>query len=103
VYRINFYVPEEELDRVKAKMFEKGAGRIGDYEHCAWQVLGKGQFRPLSGSMPFIGEQGKVATVSEFYCSMVCLDEHITAVVSALKEAHPYETPAYEVIKLEEF
>ena len=58
VYKLCFYVPESHLESVKQAVFEAGAGAIGDYRDCCWQVKGQGQFRPMAGSQPFLGEQG---------------------------------------------
>ena len=100
MYKLVFFVPEPHLEEVKEAVFDAGAGRIGDYDHCCWQVMGEGQFRPLSGSDPFLGEQGKVTQVAEYRVEMVCEDRLIADAVDALKLAHPYEEPAYDVIKL---
>ncbi len=102
MYKLCFFVPEADVDLVKAAVFKAGAGRIGDYDHCCWQVLGQGQFRPLPGSQPHIGQQGAIETVAEYKVEMVCDDSLVTAAVDALKQAHPYEEPAFEVWKLEE-
>jgi hypothetical protein len=103
MYKLCFYVPATHLDAVKSAVFATGAGRIGDYDSCCWQVLGCGQFRPLAGSSPFVGAEGRVETVAEYKVEMVCGDELIVAAVNALKAAHPYEEPAYQVWRLEEF
>lgn len=100
MYKLCFYVPGEHLEPVKQAVFDAGAGRIGDYDCCCWQVEGTGQFRPLEGSDPFIGAQGEVEQVSEYRVEMVCAEQHLAAVVAALKEAHPYEEPAWDVIAL---
>lgn len=102
MYKLCFFVPEADVDLVKAAVFKAGAGRIGDYDHCCWQVLGQGQFRPLPGSQPHIGQQGAIETVAEYKVEMVCDDSLVAAAVDALKQAHPYEEPAFEVWKLEE-
>ncbi|MEC8427736.1 MAG: YqfO family protein [Pseudomonadota bacterium] len=102
MYKLCFFVPEADVDLVKAAVFKAGAGRIGDYDHCCWQVLGQGQFRPLPGSQPHIGRQGAIETVAEYKVEMVCDDSLVAAAVDALKQAHPYEEPAFEVWKLEE-
>ena len=81
-------------------LFEKGAGHYEKYDCCAWQVKGEGQFRPLEGSNPFLGQQGKIERVSEYKVEMVCDDKRIKSVVSALLLAHPYQEPAYEVYKI---
>lgn len=103
MYKLCFFVPESHLEAVKAAVFAAGGGRIGDYEHCCWQVLGQGQFRPGSGADPFIGEVGRLETVAEYRVELVCEDERIASVVAALKAAHPYEEPAYDVVRLAEF
>ena len=100
MYKLCFYVPESHLEAVKQAMFAAGAGRIGDYDSCCWQVEGTGQFRPLSGSEPFLGQQGVVERVAEYRVEMVCEDNCIEAVVAALREAHPYEEPAWDVVLL---
>ena len=76
-------------------MFATGAGRIGDYDSCCWQTLGQGQFRPIDGAKPYIGQQGVLETVEEYKVELVCQDDLIVAAVAALKQAHPYEEPAY--------
>jgi hypothetical protein len=103
VYKLAFFVPPSHVHEVKEAVFATGAGRIGLYDHCAWQVLGQGQFRPLDGSQPFIGEGGVVERLAEWKVELVCADELIEAAVLALKQAHPYETPAYEVWRLADF
>jgi hypothetical protein len=95
--RINVYIPETHLEPVKQAMFEAGAGRIGNYDSCCWQTKGTGQFRPLEGNNAFIGETGKVEQVEEYKVELVCEDTKIHAVVAAMKQAHPYEEPAYDV------
>jgi len=100
LYQINFYVPKEHCEKVKQAMFDAGAGIIGDYQECSWQILGKGQFKPMQGSQPFLGKQDQLETVAEYKVEMICKAEKIEAVIQALKSSHPYEVPAYSVIKL---
>ena len=101
LYKIELYVPESHLAAVKTAMFEAGAGRVGNYDCCAWQTRGEGQFRPLDGSTPFLGSQGQIETVIEYKLELVCEESCIEAVVDALKRAHPYEEVAYTVIRTE--
>lgn len=103
MYKICFYVPITHVDQVKNAMFASGAGKIGNYSYCAWQILGEGQFMPLEGSNAFIGAQNYLEKVAEYKVEMVCDSQYIREVVAALKEAHPYEEPAYQIIKLEDF
>lgn len=102
MFKLCFYVPESHVETVKNALFDAGAGRIGDYEHCAWQVLGQGQFRPLAGSQPFIGSQDTLESVAEYRVEMVCADAVLKAVVTAFRRAHPYEEPAFDVVRVED-
>ncbi|MEE8056262.1 MAG: YqfO family protein [Pseudomonadales bacterium] len=102
MYKLCFYVPESHLDTVKSALFAIGAGKIGDYDRCCWQTLGQGQFRPLEGSAPYMGQQGKVEIVVEYKVEMVFEDCLLKQVVAALKQAHPYEEPAYDIWQLVE-
>lgn len=92
---ICFYVPISHAEAVKSAMFAAGAGRIGNYDCCAWQTAGQGQFRPLDGSAPFVGKQGRLEQVEELKVEMAVQSDCLEAVVAALRQAHPYETPAY--------
>lgn len=103
MYKITVYVPASHLEQVKAAMFSAGAGRVGNYDSCAWQVRGLGQFRPLKGANPFLGHVGALEQVEEWKVELVCPDECVREVISALREAHPYEEPAYDVLKTEDF
>lgn len=101
MYKICFYVPASHLEKVKKAMFTQGAGKIGHYSCCAWQTLGEGQFMPLSGSHAYIGEEDKLEKLEEYKVEMVCESNLIEKTINALKTAHPYEEPAYQVIRLE--
>lgn len=101
--KISFFVPIKYAEKVKCAVFLTGAGELGDYDNCSWETLGSGQFRPLSGSDPFLGNEGVLEKVEELKVEMVCRTECIETAIAALKEAHPYETPAYDVIKLEPY
>jgi hypothetical protein len=97
MYKLVFFVPESHLEQVKAALFSVGAGRWGDYDQCCWQVLGEGQFRPLAGSHPYIGEEGQLTKVPEYRVEMVCMDSRLQDALQALRDAHPYEEPAFDV------
>src|SRR5690606_6206201 len=102
MYQLVFYIPESHLEEVKDAVFATGAGRIGNYEACCWQVSGQGQFRALAGSQPFLGSEGALETVVEYRVELVCEDALVTPALAALKAAHPYEEPAYIVLKVAE-
>ncbi|MBH0084857.1 NGG1p interacting factor NIF3 [Psychrobacter sp. SCQQ22] len=103
MYKLTIFIPDEALDQVKSALFAAGAGKIGHYEQCCWQVQGSGQFMPLSGSTPHIGTHDSLEMVDEWRVEMVVDEAVIETVIAALKEAHPYETPAYDVIKVLDF
>ncbi len=103
MYKLCFFVPLESAEKVKDAIFLTGAGRIGNYDRCSWEVEGTGQFRPLSGSDPHIGVVGELEKVRELKVELVCDDGVIKLALEALKASHPYEEPAYEVYKIESF
>ncbi|KTD20274.1 structural toxin protein (hemagglutinin/hemolysin) RtxA [Legionella lansingensis] len=102
-YKLAFYVPESHLDQVKQALFNAGAGRQGDYEQCCWQCLGQGQFKPLTGANPTIGHVETLTFVPEYKVEMVCSAANVKHVVQALRANHPYEEPAFEVVRLENY
>ena len=99
MYQLIVYIPMTHLDAVKQALFDAGAGRYENYDCCAWQVLGEGQFRPLQGSQPFLGEKNQIETVEEYRVEMVCVEEKLQDVIAALRKTHPYEEPAYIVLE----
>jgi len=103
MYKLTVFIPDEALEIVKSALFAAGAGAIGDYEQCCWQVKGTGQFMPLTGSTPHIGEHNRLEEVDEWRVEMVVDENAIETVIIALKDTHPYETPAYDVIKVLDF
>ncbi len=106
MYQITFFVPKEQAEEVKEAMFAAGAGAMGEYSNCSWEIEGTGQFKPLSESTPFIGERNSLSRIPELRVEMMCLDECIEAALKALVDTHPYEVPAYFAVKfstLEDF
>jgi len=103
MFKLIYFVPVEALELTKQAVFDAGAGRLGDYEHCAWQTLGQGQFKPCQGANPYLGQPGLVERVEEYRVELLVDESLIPSVIMALKAAHPYEEPAYEVIRLEMF
>lgn len=103
MFKLCFYVPENHLESVKDAVFDAGAGAVGEYDRCSWEVLGSGQFRPSINANPFIGSAGTLEKVPEYRVETVVAEQYLTAVLEALKATHPYEEPAFDVIKLEAF
>lgn len=100
MFKIVFFVPETHKEQVKQALFAAGAGRIGQYDCCSWETLGQGQFRALPGANPFLGVLGQIELVAEYRVELVCDDALISAAIAALKAAHPYEEPAFDVWKI---
>jgi len=94
------FVPPDSLDRVRDALFAAGAGRIGDYERCSWYAEGTGTFFGGEGTQPAIGEAGREERVPELRLETVFPAERHEQVVAALREAHPYEEPAFDVYEL---
>ena len=98
--KLIYYVPESYLDATKQAIFAAGAGGIGNYEHCAWQVLGTGQFKPVQGANPFIGQLDSLEQVPEWRVETIVPETQAKMVAQALKASHPYEEPAFEFIQI---
>jgi len=103
MYKIGFYVPLKDAERVKMALFSKGAGKYENYDQCSFEYIGKGQFRPLNGSQPTLGKVGTLEFVDELRVEMICQDDYIKDVIKTLKETHPYEVVAYDVVELLDF
>ena len=96
------FVPPEALDRVRQALFEAGAGRIGGYERCSWYSEGTGTFLGGEGTEPALGEIGREERVAELRLEIVYPVEREADVVRALRDAHPYEEPAFDLYALVE-
>jgi hypothetical protein len=94
------FVPPEALDSVRDALFAAGAGRIGDYERCSWYTEGTGTFFGGEGTEPAAGEAGREERVAELRLETVYPAEREEDVVRALREAHPYEEPAFDLYEL---
>jgi len=100
VRKLVVFVPGEALDAVRDAVFEAGAGRIGNYERCSWYTEGTGTFVGGEGASPALGEAGREERVTEMRLETVFPGERQEEVVAALRRAHPYEEPAYDVYPL---
>jgi hypothetical protein len=94
------FVPPEALDAIRDALFAAGAGRIGDYERCSWYTEGTGTFLGGEESAPAVGEPGREERVPELRLETVYPGEAHDAVIAALRRAHPYEEPAFDVYEL---
>ncbi|MDD4866616.1 MAG: Nif3-like dinuclear metal center hexameric protein [Mycobacterium sp.] len=94
------YVPQEHAAAVQEAVFDAGAGHIGDYSRCSWSVGGVGQFLPHEGASPAIGSVGAVERVAEDRVEVVAPARVRAAVLAAMRAAHPYEEPAFDILPL---
>ena len=94
------FVPREALEAVRDALFEAGAGRIGGYERCSWYTAGTGTFLGGEGTDPLIGEAGREERVAELRLETVFPEERHEEVIAALRRAHPYQEPAFDVYPL---
>jgi hypothetical protein len=94
------FVPTEALDAVRDALFGAGAGRIGKYERCSWYTPGTGTFLAGEGASPAIGDPGQEERVPELRLETVYPVVREGEVVAALREAHPYEEPAFDLYSL---
>jgi len=95
------FVPEDHHDPVLQAVCEQGAGWIGNYSHCTFNVEGTGTFYPQEGAQPFIGQQGKLERVKEVRLETIVPESLQQAVIEAMLQAHPYEEVAYDVYPLD--
>jgi hypothetical protein len=94
------FVPREALDTVREALFTAGAGRIGNYERCSWYTQGTGTFKGGEGTEPSVGQRGVEERVAELRLETVFPADRQDEVLAALRAAHPYEEPAFDVYEL---
>ena len=99
-YKLVTFVPPADADRLVDALAAAGAGRVGGYDRCAWTTEGTGTFRGGPGTRPAVGEPGRVEQVTEARVEMVLPGAAVAAVSAALRAAHPYEEPAFDLVAL---
>lgn len=100
-YKIQIGVPTEHAKKIREAITKAGAGNIGDYSECTFTCFGAGTFKPGTNSNPFIGRKNELETVDEVNIESIVEKKDLDNVISELLKAHPYEVPAYNIIKLE--
>lgn len=93
-------IPIENLEEVRNAICEAGAGIIGNYTHCSMSTKCIGTFKPNDEAKPYIGENNKLEFVEEEKLEVVCNVDNVKKVISKLREVHPYEEPAIDIIPL---
>jgi dinuclear metal center YbgI/SA1388 family protein len=98
--KVVVFVPEAELARVSDAMFAAGAGHIGQYSQCSFRLAGTGTFFGSDATNPTVGQKGRREEVNEWRLEAVCPEDGIERVLTAIRKAHSYEEPAYDVYPL---
>jgi dinuclear metal center YbgI/SA1388 family protein len=98
--KVVVFVPDKDLARVSDALFAAGAGRIGQYSECSFRLAGTGTFFGSEQTNPSVGSRGRREEVSEWRLEAVCPEDAVEAVVAAMRRAHSYEEPAYDVYPL---
>jgi dinuclear metal center YbgI/SA1388 family protein len=99
-YKLVVFVPIESAAKVSNAVFAAGGGMIGNYSNCGFSAEGTGSFLPLEGAKPAIGKKGRIEAVNEIRFETIVPAEKLDDCITALKKAHPYEEPAFDVFKL---
>ena len=100
LYKIIIYIPETHAAKLREAIAKAGAGKLGNYEACSFSAKGTGRFRPLEGAKPFLGKQGEIEEVPEERIETVAVKEDVKEIIKAIRETHPYEKPAFEILEL---
>src|SRR5205085_5861888 len=98
--KVVVFVPDSDLARVSDALFAAGAGHIGQYSQCSFRLAGTGTFFGSDATHPTVGEKGRREEVSEWRLEAVCPEAGVEAVIAAMRKAHSYEEPAYDVYPL---
>lgn len=101
-FKLVVFVPTADTEKVAAAMWEAGAGKIGNYDEASFRSEGTGTFRPLPGAHPAIGTVGALERVPETRLEAIVPESKVRGVLQAMKQAHPYEEVAYDLIRLED-
>ena len=100
-FKIIVHVTKSHADDVRKAMGDAGGGLVGAYSHCSFSYPGTGRFRPLEGARPHIGSVGQEEIIDEECIEVSFIEENrLKSVLKAMKDAHPYEESAYEIIEL---
>ena len=101
LFKLAVFVPEADLAKVSDALFAAGAGCIGRYEQCSFRTPGTGTFFGTEGTNPAVGQKGRREQVPELRLEVVLPESLLPAVLAALRQAHSYEEPAFDVYPLQ--
>ncbi|SER17478.1 dinuclear metal center protein, YbgI/SA1388 family [Gracilibacillus ureilyticus] len=100
LYKFAAYVPQTHTESFIEAIGQAGAGHIGNYSHCTFRTAGTGAFKPLEGTNPYIGEQGKLEQVEEDRVETIVKEIQLNHIIETAKKAHPYEEMAYDILPM---
>ncbi len=100
LYKLVVFVPSGDVNKVAKAVYDAGAGELGNYSNCSFTSDGVGTFVPKEGANPAVGDKGKLTQVDEVRFETIVHSSRLDSVVSAMLLAHPYEMPAYDVLKI---
>lgn len=98
---LQVFVPTENAEELRNALFSAGAGKLGFYDECSFSISGKGSFRPLQGSSPYIGRENLREKIDEILISVIFENYRKNQILHAMRNAHPYEEVAYQIYQLE--
>ncbi|MBL7471663.1 Nif3-like dinuclear metal center hexameric protein [Robertkochia sediminum] len=101
IKKLTTFVPVEHAEKLRQALFEAGAGNIGNYSHCSFNLEGDGTFKGEEGADPVYGKKGEVHTEKEVMVGVTYARHTESQVLQGLFKAHPYEEVAYEIHTLE--
>lgn len=98
--KLVYFVPVDHAEATRRAVFEAGAGHIGDYDSCSYNLEGFGTFKAGEGTDPFVGKQGQIHQENEMRIEVILPDYLQSRVLNSLLRAHPYEEVAYDLYPL---
>ncbi|CAM4263890.1 Nif3-like dinuclear metal center hexameric protein [Paenibacillus tarimensis] len=101
LYKLVVFVPEDHHERMLNALFGAGAGQIGNYSKCSFNINGTGTFLPGENTKPYLGEAGKLERAKEVRVETIVPGQLQRRVVQAMLKAHPYEEVAYDLYQLD--
>ena len=93
-------IPAENTEEVRNAICNEGAGIIGNYTYCTMTTKCTGTFKPSDKANPYIGEKNKIEFVEEDKLEVICDINIVKRVIKTIREVHPYEEPAIDIIPL---
>ena len=97
LYKVEIYVPDENAEKLLDRLYQVGAGSVGNYKNCSYELAGEGSFTPLENASPYIGEENIRSKVHEKKIELLCPKAKIKRIIDTIYETHPYEAPVYNI------